>query len=275
MEIDSPSFSPSSTFHCERDLYFSYCTFISQISKWVKDKMKIKHAAKKAHHQSFKLRPSSKYKEMYVVLLQKFKAAREEGYCVNFGWLWSKARTINKEQNGENTVVRKHVIATFIKRFNLRLRAKQRNRKHSKESFREGLTKWHGITREHLIRSGRDGSHDRKWGRFLPNQRYNVDQSPLPFAFTTKRTYKMIKKGDRYHKVWISQPGSGLGEGNVPYKFASTQLANNQSWLLSSAKKANVYPLKRKKHGIKILTCISKRTLGQTLIFLLLGQKKL
>ena len=44
----------------------------------------------------------------------------------------------------------------------------------------------------------------------LPSQRFNVDQSTLPFAITTKRTYELIKKGDRYHKVWISQPGSGL-----------------------------------------------------------------
>ena len=96
--------------------------------------------------------------------------------------------------------------------FNLRMRSKQRNRKQSKEAFGEGLIKWHGMTRERLIRSGKDGSYDKKWGRFLPTQRYNVDQSPLPFAFNTKRTYEMIKKGDRYHKVWISQPGSGLGK---------------------------------------------------------------
>ena len=147
---------------------------------------------------------------MYALLLQKFKAARAKGYCVNFGWLWSMACTIYKEQNGEGTVVRKQVITTFIKHFTLRMCSKQRNQKQSKEAFRDGLIQWHGMTRERLIRSRKDSSYDKTWGRCLPTQRYNGDQSPLPLAFNTKRTYEMIKEGDRYHKVWISQPGSGL-----------------------------------------------------------------
>ena len=44
----------------------------------------------------------------------------------------------------------------------------------------------------------------------LPSQRFDVNQKSPPFAITTKRTYELVKKGDRYHKVWISQPGSGL-----------------------------------------------------------------
>lgn len=46
----------------------------------------------------------------------------------------------------------------------------------------------------------------------MPRQRLNVDQSPLPFTVTTKRTYEHIDEGvqQRNHKVWISQPGSGL-----------------------------------------------------------------
>lgn len=176
----------------------------------MKNKVKIKQASKNAHRETFKVRPSVKYLALYGALLTKFKAAREKGFCVNFGWLWSKARKIYKEQQGEDAIVRKHVITTFIKRYNLRMRAKQRNRKQPKESFREGLSKWHGTTRERLVRSGKDDTYDQKWGRFLPSQRFNVDQSPLPFAITTKRTYELVKKGDQYHKVWISQPGSGL-----------------------------------------------------------------
>ena len=70
--------------------------------------------------------------------------------------------------------------------------------------------KWHANTRENLIRQGKNDSYDDKWGRFTPEQRFNVDQSPLPFVNTTKRTYELVKKGDKYHKVWIAQPGSGL-----------------------------------------------------------------
>ena len=90
------------------------------------------------------------------------------------------------------------------------MKAKRMNRKLSKEAVRKDLAKWHGMTRERVIRSGRNKNYDKKLGRFLLHQRLNVDQSPLPFAISTKRTYEMVKKGDRYHRVWITQPGSGL-----------------------------------------------------------------
>ena len=40
----------------------------------------------------------------------------------------------------------------------------------------------------------------------------NVDQSLIPFAVTTNRTYEHIEGGEQQHnhKVWISQRGSGL-----------------------------------------------------------------
>ena len=35
-------------------------------------------------------------------------------------------------------------------------------------------------------------------------------QKQVPFTVNAKRTYELVKKGDRNHKVWISQPGSEL-----------------------------------------------------------------
>ena len=40
--------------------------------------------------------------------------------------------------------------------------------------------------------------YDEKWSRFTPRQRLNVDQSPLPFAVTTKRTYEHLE-GEQQH----------------------------------------------------------------------------
>ena len=111
----------------------------------MKKKSKIKKAASSAHRQSFKLRPCDKYKELYVQLFQDFKNATEKGYHVNFGWLSSKARKMYKRQTGDdNASIRKHVVVNFIKRFNTRMRAKQRNCKLSKESYREALI-WNGM----------------------------------------------------------------------------------------------------------------------------------
>ena len=42
--------------------------------------------------------------------------------------------------------------------------------------------KFHANTHETLIKTGASDGYDLKWGRFLPSQRFNVDQSPLPFA---------------------------------------------------------------------------------------------
>ena len=75
-------------------LKFSFKFYI--FSKWIKSKVKIKHASKSTHRLTFKLRPSVKYTGIYAVLLEQFKTARAMGSCVNFGWLWSKARKIYK-----------------------------------------------------------------------------------------------------------------------------------------------------------------------------------
>ena len=71
--------------------------------------------------------------------------------------------------------------------------------------------KWHSVTRVRLVRTGaNDDSYDNKWGWFLPSQRFNVDQSPMPFVVDCKKTYEIINPDDKYHKTWISQPASGL-----------------------------------------------------------------
>ena len=35
---------------------------------------------------------------------------------------------------------------------------------------------------------------------------------PLPFVVDTKRTYKIVEPGRRYHKIWIAHPKSGLNQ---------------------------------------------------------------
>ena len=90
------------------------------------------------------------------------------------------------------------------------MRCKQRNKKLPKEGYRDALMQWHAATRERLIRSGRNDSYHEKWGRFTPEQGFNVDQSPLPFAANSKRTYEMVKKGDRFHKEVIWRSGHAL-----------------------------------------------------------------
>ena len=114
--------------------------------------------------------------------------------------------------NDPDAIIRKHVIVNFIKRHNIRMRAKQRNRKLAKEDFRQKLEEWHLTTRARLIRPNRGETYNQKWGSFMPNQRFNVDQSPKPFSIDMKKTYHLYETGQDQNKekIWISQPGCGL-----------------------------------------------------------------
>ena len=171
-------------------------------------------AASNDHKKLLKIRPSTKYAEIYRDLRKVFLEARSKGHRVDFNWIWSKARILYRQKtNDPNAIVRKYVIVNLIKRNDLRLRSRQRNRKLSKENFRLPMQQWHATTRERLIRTGCADSYNSKWGRYAPEQRFNVDQSPCPFVINTKKTYEMLEKknpNNREHKVWISQPGSGL-----------------------------------------------------------------
>ena len=83
----------------------------------------------------------------------------------------------------------------------------------SKESLRADIKEWHATTQERLVGMGSNDDYHCKWGRFLPKQRFNVDQSSLPFAIDVKKTYEQIIPGDKdngYKKVWVSQPYSGV-----------------------------------------------------------------
>ena len=112
------------------------------VSKWCKDKAKILQCAASEYKKHLKIRPARKYLELSASLKEEFTSARSKGHCVNFGWLWSKARKIHRRlTNDHNATVRKHVIATFIRRNHIRMRARRRNRKQPKEAFRLDLMK--------------------------------------------------------------------------------------------------------------------------------------
>jgi len=132
---------------------------------------------------------------------------------VDFNWLWSKARVTQREiADNPNATVRKHAVASFLKKYNVRMRAHQRCRKTGKRNFEPDLKKWHTTIREKLVCTGRNDRYDEKWGRHQPKQHLNVEQNALPFVVGTTRTYDHVDKDvDLHdHKVWISQPGSGL-----------------------------------------------------------------
>ena len=162
----------------------------SNVIKWVQQKEKLIDAAKSEYKNHLKIRRATKYVNLYKALEKKFKECRAKGYRISFAWLWSRARTIYREQLGDDSaIVKHHVIVSFIKRYNLRMRKKQRSKNVSKEDMRAKMLEWHSVLRERLIRTGKQDDYDEKWSRFRPECHLNVDQSPCPFVFDSNRTY--------------------------------------------------------------------------------------
>ena len=96
----------------------------------------------------------------------------------------------------------------FKRRNNIYLRCRTNKKQHSADAAREKIQKFHRNLRN-AVKSKRRRSNavpDRKYGRWMPKQRLNVDQVPLPFAVKQDRTYDF--SGSK--QIWVSQPGSGL-----------------------------------------------------------------
>ena len=128
-------------------------------------------------------------------------------FKVSFLWFWIKGKKISN--NIGAPLFTKSAAQEFIKRYKLKVRRIQRKKQEDKECFVDALRNWHTQYREGLIKSQKPGSKfDKVWGRFLPHQRFNVDQVPMPFILDKKTTYESPK--GRNEKVWIACPGSGL-----------------------------------------------------------------
>ena len=61
-------------------------------------------------------KPSKMYNELYKAMNVKFLDARSRGRCVDFNWLWSKARVIYREQQKSNDAVVKKLYRQFYQR---------------------------------------------------------------------------------------------------------------------------------------------------------------
>ena len=79
-----------------------------------KQKELIKKAAVEERTNFFKIRPSRKYINLYAELLKAFTNSRGKGRRVDFNWLWLEAWNVYQVQEGQDAVVKKHVMTNFI-----------------------------------------------------------------------------------------------------------------------------------------------------------------
>ena len=63
------------------------------------------------------------------------------------------------------------------------------------------MLEWYTVLRERLIRTGKQDDYDEKWGRFCPECRLNIDESPCPFVFDSNGTYHQFTEDQHNEKV--------------------------------------------------------------------------
>jgi hypothetical protein len=185
------------------------------VSKWKKDEVKIVSLVAKGRLEKLlkKSRTKSKHRGIFKKLNNRFESVRKRGKKVSWQWFYSHGNKIAREENPDAPRLPRSSITYFIKQYKIKLRRVQRKNRVNNEKFAPKLQHWHSTLREGLIKTGRTKAHyDSKWGRFRPSRRYNVDQVPMPFAIDRKTTYEVNvpKEERRAHRVWVSNPGSGL-----------------------------------------------------------------
>ena len=89
-----------------------------------------------------------------------------------------------------------------------RLDEGQTKKKNSADDARETIQKFHQNLRKSVKSKRRrnNSAIDSKYGRWLPKNRYNIDQVPLPFVIDQDKTYDLTGNT----QVRVSQPSTGL-----------------------------------------------------------------
>ena len=101
----------------------------------------IQAASEQQKKKLLKIRPGTKYQSLFRDLLGKFKDARSKGRHVDFNWLGVKDVKYTENRQDKNAVLKKHVIANFIERNNLKQRKIQHNKRSPKEYYRSDMEK--------------------------------------------------------------------------------------------------------------------------------------
>ena len=204
----------------EQDSGFSQDEFaldkgISQslLSKWLKRKDVIfKRAADNKKKNLCKTRKSGPlFPEIESNLLERFKTQRKEGRRVSSRWFKKQAKKIANANKLDSFKASKGWFFRFLTRNQLALRKKTNSKKASAAEKLPKIRFFHQRLRLFLATKM---AHP-KWGRFLPKNRYNVDQVPLPFSCVPSKTYE--EKGAKRVHIKMNQPA-------MEKRFCSLQL---------------------------------------------------
>ena len=201
----------------------------SLVVKWNKDRKKllgclsnntIKEGAGnfKAARQRRKVPSKEKEQEKLPLaskaVVAEFKQRRKKGLKITKLWFCKtmkrRIQDIYGIEKANNFKASNNWFHRFKKRYQISLRNRTNKKQKSADDCRSTIQSFHRTLRR-ALKTQRQRLHgktaiDTKWGRWLPANRYNVDQVPLPFVVDQGKTY--AETGDK--QIWISQPISGL-----------------------------------------------------------------
>ena len=172
----------------------------------------VKEARKRRKLVCEKSKDSERYPLAAERVVSEFKFRRAGGCKVSKIWLRSKMKAKIEFYYGKEAADKfkgsKNWFQRFKKRHRISLRRRANKKKNSANDGKERIQQFHKNLRNAVNSRRRrtNSSFDAKYGRWLPKNRYNVDQVPLPFVVEQDKTYDVT--GNK--QVWVSQPSTGL-----------------------------------------------------------------
>ena len=103
------------------DVAGKYETSKYLIAKWKRNRDALENAATQTYKKPLeKMRPSTRYQELFRKLRQKFPAPRTKGLEISYGWFYANANKINKEIRRQRPRrLPKSVVSRFLNAYKM------------------------------------------------------------------------------------------------------------------------------------------------------------
>ena len=153
-----------------------------------------------------KFKRSSDYPDMEECLHKEFRELRRKGLKVKAWWFKSRAKKILESTDpnkAESFKFSDGWFTRFKSRYKISLRRPTNTAQREPSEKEAAIQEFHRQIRQHQFPESGDGPQEEK---FQLHQLANVDQTPLPFAFTSGPTYETTNSPS----VWVRGASSGL-----------------------------------------------------------------
>ncbi len=171
------------------------------LRRWVSQEQDIR-SSKRGTRKMGSGRTAS-YPDMEAELYKQFMEARSKGFKVKRWWFQMKAKQLmSKMHPGASFQYSDCWFDRFKTRHDISFRSPTNCHHNSADDKRDKVADFHRFLRKVSSR----GDQTQAVGRYSLGDIHNVDQSPLPFAFLSGKTYE--SKGQK--DVWVRGAGSGL-----------------------------------------------------------------